>query len=649
MYTTEHGSRYHLSCREIILVTAEVSAAAALESAGNQRSRSADDRRTRDQHIDVWSRWGNQYRIRATVLLAINVLLFGCLGCFAFWLRTGVFFAPAVEGYWSQFATAFNFVGNTDVTLGTLLVTPISVQDAPSQIWILALLMAALIAIPILVTILYRLWAAMPFVAIVGFIALMPWLAITLLISCMVVTAKPFRFRFRFMTALLALTPAVVYLVLASKGTTPLIEGVFDPAERIKFVAPWVLAIVAAAIGFALVLATSRLVNYRPGAITPLLTTMFVLPVVLFEFHIGRDELYYRRLENLDRAWFADVDASMDLNQWTERVWLSLPEPRPHRSTLRQATEQVWQSALDGDVAPAQSQLTRHQQAFVDHCDQFLLYFPDSPYAGYAVMLRARALDRRVDPRALRQEGWIRFLDDYPSPASRHSWASVVQNWPDSAPALVAGVRLAQFHARDGEVSRALDRLDETIERFGPVADAASLQRVVASTGRTTNLSLNFAKLRLQACNLRDLLRNNRDPVYLYDPVAGTDRAKNGLPFGMLDLVPGRHGYAENLSAIKHAYPRCQLADNLDLEIAKSQAMRSLKLGMLNDLLIEHPTGDAIPEALYRLGVSHHQVGDRTQAQRFFDQLQERHSHSIWAQESAAFSRRSFVRAGDTP
>ena len=102
-----------------------------------------------------------------------------------------------------ELAQAFLSVGATQrhVSLGSLLHEPISVQDVPMQIPILGLLMAALIAIPILVSLLYRFWASLPFIAVVGFLAVMPWLAITLLISCIVASVRPFRTRFRFVSA----------------------------------------------------------------------------------------------------------------------------------------------------------------------------------------------------------------------------------------------------------------------------------------------------------------------------------------------------------------------------------------------------------------------------------------------------------------
>ncbi|NIP85187.1 MAG: hypothetical protein GTO03_06360, partial [Planctomycetales bacterium] len=104
------------------------------------------------------------------VLLVVNVLLFAALGCFAFWLRTGVAFAPAIENYGPTLAEIFDPSRDTQVTLGSLLTFPISVEEVPMQIVILGLLLAALVSIPILVSILYRFPACLPFVGVVAFL-----------------------------------------------------------------------------------------------------------------------------------------------------------------------------------------------------------------------------------------------------------------------------------------------------------------------------------------------------------------------------------------------------------------------------------------------------------------------------------------------
>ena len=119
---------------------------------------------------DVWSRAGFKYRTRAIVLLVINILLFAGLGCFAYWLRTGVVFAPAQADYAVQFKATFSPSFESDVTLSSLLTFPISVEQVPMQIVILGLLLAALVSIPILVSILYRFPASLPFLR-----ALKPW------------------------------------------------------------------------------------------------------------------------------------------------------------------------------------------------------------------------------------------------------------------------------------------------------------------------------------------------------------------------------------------------------------------------------------------------------------------------------------------
>ncbi|MCP4250113.1 MAG: hypothetical protein GY778_23980, partial [bacterium] len=152
---------------------------------------------------DVWSRAGFKYRTRAIVLLVINILLFAGLGCFAYWLRTGVVFAPAEADYAAQFKATFSPSFESDVTLGSLLTFPISVEQVPMQIVILGLLLAALVSIPILVSILYRFQASLPFLAVVAFLAMMPWLAITLIGSCILASVRRFRFQFRYASALL--------------------------------------------------------------------------------------------------------------------------------------------------------------------------------------------------------------------------------------------------------------------------------------------------------------------------------------------------------------------------------------------------------------------------------------------------------------
>ena len=225
---------------------------------------------------DVWSRTGSKYRRRAFILLVINLCLFAGLGCVAYWLRTGVVFAPRVADYWDLLAATFHPFPDTKFTPTGLSLAPISIEQVPMMILVHGLILAALVSIPVLVAMLYRLPCSIPFIGVVGFIAVMPWLAIALVGSCLLASVKPFRFRSRFASALMGLLPVILYFFMASRQQSPTVDVLTDPADRIKLLAPLMLAIIVSAFIMGIVLVIAKIVNYRPGAIAPLLAILFL-------------------------------------------------------------------------------------------------------------------------------------------------------------------------------------------------------------------------------------------------------------------------------------------------------------------------------------------------------------------------------------
>lgn len=593
---------------------------------------------------NFWSRTASKYRLRAAILLAVNVLLFSGVGCFAYWLRSGVVFAPATESYVDELVQSMRFGKHSVVSLASFLTSPINVQDVPMLIPIMGLLMAALLSIPILVAILYRFWSSLPFIAVVGLLGMMPWLAITLLFSCILAAARPFRTRFRFTSALLGLTPAVIYLMLAWRGSAEILAGRIDPVDRIKFIAPWVLAIVAATAAFAIVLTIAKMVDYRPGAIAPLLAVMFGLPIGLFEFHVGRDELSYRLLEEQDRASFTDADASLSLEQAAFRMWERQPLPRPSWRAIRESEELKWQFLVASDLGPYESELTRHQYELAGRCDRFHRDFPTSRYVLNALFLKARALDRRVDAEEFRATRWIRFYDDFPSEASRATWTLITANDERSLLKAVALLRLAQLEARAGDVSRALDRLTLCIETATgvespqPRADhggdlPAAIQNVLERNTPENNLGLVRDGVLIDAHQLRDLLRENRDPLYGFDPLAGSARPDAPIWFGLLDLDRRDADYARNLRALLAAYPNCQITDNIELELAKTISAVEQRVEALERCVRAFPDRDAAPEALFRLAVAYRQDGRREDGEAAFRRLLAEFPNAVWARQ----------------
>ncbi|MFQ5492009.1 MAG: tol-pal system YbgF family protein, partial [Phycisphaerae bacterium] len=418
---------------------------------------------------DVWSRTSAKYRVRAVVLLLINVLLFGGLCTFAFWLRTGKVFAPIDQNYWHILAETFHPSRDTTVSLSALLTFPINIEEVPLQIVILGLLLAALVSIPILVAILYRLPAALPFLALVAFVAMMPWLAITLTGACLIVSVKPFRFQFRYASALMGLLLVLAYFYGAARTASQPVASLDNPADRIKYIAPWLLATVASCLLMGFVLLIARMVNYRPGAIAPLLALMFALPVALFEVHVGRDELHYRIIEHdygPGSAYFADRDVSQTFDWAVREAFLARPAPRPDINRVKESAELLWSLELDEALGPFNTAVSQHRYNAVQQISWFLRQFPTSRNAVGALYLMARAADMRVDQQAFRHHKALRFYSDFPTDRSRHWWKLVVANGPDTPMAAVALYRLAQLDVRAGDIESARQRLEELVKRF---------------------------------------------------------------------------------------------------------------------------------------------------------------------------------------
>lgn len=647
----------------------------------------AEEERRRDYRdpIDVWAKWGRRYRVRASIMLAINAVLFFGLCCFAHWIRTGVSWAPSMGSYWREMARALS-VANNAASLRTMLIEPISIQDVPMQIPILGLLMAALIGIPILVSILYKFWGALPFVAFVAFIALMPWLAITLVISCIIASVRPFRTSLRFMSALLGLVPAAVYLILAAGSDRELVMGGLQPIEAMKFVAPWVLAIVSAAVLFAIVLTIARMVNYRPGAVTPLLIMMFTIPVVLFEQYVGREELDYRLIELYDQYAFSDRETRDTLEEAARAEYNLHPPPRPIYEALREEVAQSFIFEITPTLQQHETALDGRRKILLDRLDSFLARYPESRYRLNVLFLRARALDMRIDWREFRRTGlrWIRCYATFPRTVedadfdpqrdadklSEEDWKRVAAVDRPSSLVDVATLRLAQIEARTGSVPRAKEQLaallSDLLGRTGDQSVGTPARGTALAGDRgmfdraapESSLPVDPAQTLMEAQCLYDLLMHNDDPLAGYDPLCGSAFSNAPIRHGLLEFDPRSEHYESWLRKLRWSYPRSMLEDNIDLELAKAAVLElPQRISELNQIIEKwlHDRAinqlaripytrtryaadlDALPEARFRLGVALTQNNQPAKAREVFERLLSGHRDSIWARQAEAF------------
>ena len=548
--------------------------------------------------IDVWSRTSKKHRLRAGLLLLLNVILFACLGLFAYWIRSGEYFLPGSGHYWDVFWQTFTPTGEKRVTLNNLLQYPISVDQVPLQVVILGLLLAALVSIPILVSILYRFPASLLFAAIVSFIALMPWLGLTLVASCALASLRPFRFRFRYASAMMGLLPIVIYFFTASRESSATMNVTEGPLDQIKYIAPWLIAFVASCLLMAIVLAIAKWVDYRPGTIAPLLIVMFAIPAILFEHDVGRDELHYRILEHdfgpKSTVYFVDQDLTEDLHREAEKRWREHADPRPGFSSLMNNLRLAWKLEIDGAF-------TEHKGDVLAAYEWFVRQFPTSRYIPNALYLQGRAMDMRIDAEAFNQRLAVRHYDTFVSEQSRMIWTKLASNYPDSPLAAEAMYRLAVLDARAGNIDAAMahltqieeKHLSDTAEPFA-AAKRKTLTELLRKRPAIAGLAYDGPAVMLEARRLLELLRNNRDPLYGYKPITR-----------WLQCDPRHPNYKENLDRIVTDYPRCLFEDNLFLERALAQRSNHMRIVDLERCGERYADGDAIAEISYRLGMEY--------------------------------------------
>lgn len=592
---------------------------------------------------DVWSRTAPKYRMRAVGLLLANMALFGVLCCFMFWLRTGWYFPPSYPSYDEELRTAFRFSGGQQVTVHDLLARPISLQQVPIHGVVIGLLFAALAGIPILVSILYRLPAALPFCAMVAFLAVMPWLGANLVLASAMAHYLRKRVKFRFAAGLLALIPFGVYLLVSSRKYRVEADLLASPIEQGLVIVPLLLSVVAACALIGASLAVAKVVNYRPGAITPLMAVMFLTPWFLFMTQVGRDELHYRFLA-LDygpgsKKFFVPMDARSSIRDMAAAAWLQDPgHVDVERLTAR--ITQAWDEHLE-PLQPEEVELltqdwlhkcrafAREQFEVISRCQKFIEDFGASRYVPCALYIMGRAQDMRVDRVLFRREGQFRFYDDFPSEVSRPTWRELESKFPKSRLAQIARFKMAQLDARAGKVNQALVWLstieaNETPASGQPDPDAAKApEPLMAKEGPDESFYEECKETRAKARALRRLLEDNRDPLTGDAPLVA-----------FLNCDPRHAAYQQNLAAIVEHFeqrPDMRIRDNIELELAMQLTTPAERARRLERILSECPDGDTRPRVLYELALACEEHGDLTTAGVRFKELEDEYPDSPYA------------------
>jgi hypothetical protein len=579
--------------------TAETGAAVTEDEAGMADSAVPADE---PEIVDVWSRTQPKYRIRAIILLLVNLLLFCGLCAFTHWLHFGRMFDFSLYSYYAP----ARFWDPTAPNLNDFILAPINVVQVPLHTIVLGLVVAVIVAVPIAVSILYRFRSALPFVAAVLVFAHMPGMAVTLLVSCILASVRPFRMSFRFGSALVGLLPVLLYLYMATRGTPDQLANYGSPTQKSLLVAPWLLAVLAATVMLAVVLVLARVVNYRPGAVAPVLAVMFTAPVVVFHSGVGADELAYRVLE---------VEYGPRSKRF-EPVW---PPGETENTILALIFGAIGNSSFTGqlrtdlrDLWSEQPEKLRELKRTVSHtfltafladraegyeaCKKFIADYPNSRYVPNALYIQARVMDTRLDEAKLARELHRELYPDFPHVQSEEIWLKLLKQYPDSPLAVAAGLRLAELRLRAGAVDEAARNLRFVLDRaerqdHAPAATQPQRRGLLASVAPESSLDFQPTPYCQEARRLAELIAANRD-----DPEHG-----NAPLAELAALDPRRAGYLEQLERLAQRYRGGLLYDNLVVRWANALPDMGERAEALAGCLRTFQSGDALPEALYRL------------------------------------------------
>ncbi|MFC1782608.1 tol-pal system YbgF family protein [Planctomycetota bacterium] len=382
-------------------------------------------------------------RYRAASWLA-NLVLYALLNMFYLRMQTG-FWVP-----WQS-------PGISELLIDQLL-SPPNIFYFPTQIIVIALVMALLCAVPIIIAQFYNLLYAVPFVLAVLFLGQNQVLSLCLFVSCAAVSFDPFRFKSKFVAAVMCLLPEILYCILFS-GPNP--EQ--DALRWAVLYAPWSLAFLVCVIIIGIVIAIGHFVRYRPGVLMPIFGLFLAGSVLLFHLTIGmqerdfQDQVYSNNPDQIAAFQNRNIIPLLE-KELAQRL---KNEPFLETETVRDQIRRDWRQAFlmtrmgfplgIGYSTPATAEVLNISQAqveaidqldnFINNCSAQDKRLPDAHY------YKALLIDISVDLRALRDEDFLRFSYEIPRALSETSWRNILKQFPDSPVSIEARWRLARLWA----------------------------------------------------------------------------------------------------------------------------------------------------------------------------------------------------------
>ena len=486
-----------------------------------------------------------------------------------------------VNAFWQYLATGqwldlspLSFRTQLSIPVGDMLLRPLSVFTHPWMILVAGCLLAAIVLVPVIVSVLYSLTMAIALAAVVAVLGHSPMLALVVVAGCVLATRTPMRSDTPFVAVLVGIVPAGAYFYFFAFFGPDAAGG--QPFQRLALAAPFVLALVAAILAAAGVLWLARLTKFRPGVVWPALAVLAGVPIATFYLRVGGDELQYAIItEHL-----APGDAVLEplaMDTWTRQ------------NRTEGLNPQTLKDRINDD-------LQRRQQELLGSCLGFVARYPRSPRAPELLWAAGQAMSLQLDSPAL-AVGLIKYSASFPLPTSSAIWQRLASEYPNSPQAAVAHWRLGELALRRGEVSAAYSEL---LKALRSLAEAAPASGSSQSPGKAVEVFMAASSVPSTRYYGEAAFAVQRLLWLMDSNGVSNDPSSAAALAAYLDCNPHEAGYYEALAALAGNYEGTNMGDNLKLAVALACQNLYERAEMLI-LLAGRQSSDAAIEANYEL------------------------------------------------
>lgn len=497
--------------------------------------------------------------------------------------------------------------------LGRIVEEPLSIYEYPWQILVLGSIMGLLATMPLLVSQLLSFRYSLPLILALVFVARLGLFGVFTLVGCIAVACRPLRFRSRFISLALGLSPALIYWAVFGAGAST------DPIRWGFSYAPWIYAWIVGLFLAGVVLGIGHFTRYKPGLVWAVSFAVLVITALLFNETTGFSELDYQlyvagnapeeQPEFQPHSLSPHIDAVIrDETMGSYLTGVFYPtEPILLREKLKTEIQNLliynrWPQWFQKNM-PEEIRFQSKRNQLLAQYERFIETWPNSRRMPVALYYRAMLYEYHPDLPHLGQTETLRFYNDYPFYDNMLFWRELLLKFPQSPEALEARWRIAVQEAGQGDFSRAAELCDASLrfiqdlqaqrETSGDVGDG--LLSVFRRPARSAMTSFKLQDLRLRFCELKRLVaRDNQG-----DSDASRQRLARFITLNPYSLNYDQQ-LTELLAGVKEDDP---LRDNLMVARARFQSDRGLRAQTLRDLSETCRNTDGGIQALYRYGM----------------------------------------------